>query len=147
MINRLMDLLVFVAEWGRNDASGKDLGEELGRRGYSSDEIEQAVSWVSTRWHRSMSAGASAPSTRVLSPSEAARLEVEAHGYLLRLLNLGLVDRVLFEHIMQSLPLTGSARLGVDDVKALAGRAVFNLGNDVGDDRALQVTDEAIGLT
>jgi hypothetical protein len=74
-------------------------------------------------------------------------LEVEAHGYLLRLLNLGLVDRVLFEHIMQSLPLTGSARLGVDDVKALAGRAVFNLGNDVGDDRALQVTDEAIGLT
>ena len=151
MVNRLMDLLVLVAEWvGRSDTCSRELGEELSRKGYSADEIQQALSWVSSRWHRPGEAWTEfggAPSIRVLSPWEAAALDADAHGYILRLRNLGVVDAVLFEQVMQRVPSFRAGRLGLGELKALAGAVVFNLGSEQIDEEALHLLDDIIRIT
>ena len=151
IVNRLMDLVVLVVELTqKNDKSFRDLDKELVHLGYSSEEIEQAFSWVSSQWHRvdhSLAADIDRPAVRVLSPWEALALDIEAYSYLLKLQNLGLVDEDQFERIMyRLLPFRGET-LAVGDIKALAGSIIFDLGIEDFENELLQVLDDGIQLT
>ena len=151
MVNRFMDLVVLLVEMTRK--SNKSLGEldkELISLGYSSEEIEQAFSWVSSQWHRvdhGMAGDGVGPPVRVLSPWESMVLDTEAYSYLLRLQGLGLVDDDQFERIMyRILPFRGE-RLGVNEVKALAGSVIFDLGGDEFENELLDALDDGNQLT
>jgi len=151
MVNRLMDLVVLLVELTReSDKSFKELDKELVHRGYSSEEIEQAFSWVSSQWHRvdqELRGEISNPSVRVLSPWESMTIEPAAHSYLLKLKNLGLVDDDQFERIMyRILPFRGD-RLDVADIKALAGSVIFDLAPDDFENDLLQMLDDEIQLS
>ena len=151
LVNRLMDLVVLLVELTRrSDKSFRDLDKELIHRGYSTEEIEQAVFWVSSQWQRADGGFAleiDHPSVRVLSPWEALALDAESYGYLLRLQNLGLVDEDQFERIMyRILPFRGE-KLGVSDIKALAGAVIFDLAAEEFDGDLLQALDDGIQVT
>jgi hypothetical protein len=74
-------------------------------------------------------------------------LDTEAYSYLLRLQGLGLVDDDQFERIMyRILPFRGE-RLGVNEVKALAGSVIFDLGGDEFENELLDALDDGNQLT
>ncbi len=151
MMNRFMDLVVLLVELTRtSDKSFGELDKELVSLGYSSEEIEQAFSWVSSQWHRvdhGMTREDACPPVRVLSPWESTVLDTEAYSYLLRLQALGLVDEDQFERIMyRILPFRGE-RLGISDIKALAGSVIFDLGADEFENELLNMLDDGTQLT
>ena len=145
MVTRLMDLLVLLVELTqKSDKSFKELDKELIHLGYSTEEIEQAFFWVSSQWHRAdheVTAEIDRPAFRVLSPWEAVALDTEAYSYLLKLQNLGIIGEDQFERIMHRiLPFRGE-RLGLGDIKALAGAVVFELGSEEFENELLDVHD------
>ena len=146
-----MDLVVLVAELSqKRDKSFKELDKELLHRGYSSEEIEQALFWMSSQWHpvdKRSHGSFSRPAFRVLSPWETMCLEDEAYGYLLRLQNLGIIDAEQFERIMKRIVPYSGERLQIADIKALAGIVIFHLNADDGDDDFFQGLDDEIQVT
>jgi uncharacterized protein Smg (DUF494 family) len=130
MLSRLMDLVVLVAELTQDsDKAYKDLDQELMMRGYSSEEIEQAVFLYSSRGEGSDQGKTqlhSKNSIRVLSEWERLSLCSECYGYLLRLLNLGIVDGGQFEKIIARAIPVGPEKIELSDIKAIACSVIFN---------------------
>jgi uncharacterized protein Smg (DUF494 family) len=122
-----MDLVVLVAEMSRRaDRTHVELDKELSSRGYSSDEIEHAVFWFSSRPGSMSREGRRARATRVLSEFERMSLSTEAYGYLFRLQNLGLADARQFETIVARAIPVGADKVGIEDVKAIAYSVIFD---------------------
>lgn len=146
MVNRLMDLVVLVAEFSQQSGKSlKDLDKELGHLGYTTEEIQEALFWITSQWRpieRDGKAANDRPVFRVLSPWEASGIASEAHGYLLRLQNLGLVDELQFERIMKRITPDAGGKLQVQDVKVLAGRVMFNDDSDSFEEMLFQVLDD-----
>jgi uncharacterized protein Smg (DUF494 family) len=146
-----MDLVVLVAELTQDsDKSYKDLDKELETRGYSQEEIEQAVFLYSSRgeqpggdniWRRGKN------SVRVLSDWERLSLCSECYGYLLRLLNLGIVDGDQFEKIIARAIPVGQEKIQLNDVKAIVCSVIFD--RDLGEleDELFDVFDEDVSAT
>ncbi len=145
MVNRMIDLVVLVAELSRREGKSlKELDHELEELGYSSKEIEQAMFWLSSQ-HRVTIPGVAEivkPSHRVLSPWEAACLDSEAYGYLLRLQNLGIIDQEQFEKIVTRILPIGGEKLPLGELKTLAGSVIFNVGGEEYDDETLDDLDD-----
>lgn len=126
MWTRMMDLVVLVAEMSRRaDRTHIEFGKELSSRGYSSDEIEHAVFWFSSRSESSLD-GRRGRTTRVLSEFERMSLSTEAYGYLYRLQNLGLVDARQFETIVARAIPVGADKVNLEDVKVIAYSVIFD---------------------
>jgi Smg protein len=151
MVHRLIDLVVLVAELSQQtDKSFKDLDKELVHRGYSEEEIEQALFWISSQWcpsERGAAASVAGPGVRILSPWESDRIEPAAYGYLLRLANLGIVDADQLDRILERVTPMVSGRVSVADVKEIAGALIFNLSGDDLDEDYIQELDEEIKST
>jgi uncharacterized protein Smg (DUF494 family) len=145
MVSRLMDLVVLVAEMSReSDKSLRDLDKELVHLGYSSEEIEHALYWMSSQWrpHNAVPNTGETPVFRVLSPWEAEGLSLDAHNYILRLYGLGLIDEDQLEQILGRVEPDDHGRLELGDIKMLAGDVMFNLGGDGIEDEVFHELDE-----
>ena len=130
MLSRLMDLVVLVAELSRDSRkSFKELDQELMLRGYSPEEIEQAIFWFTSRGDVCEEAGSEPTgrkTVRILSEWERLSLSSESYGFLLRLLNLGIINGDQFEKIItRSIPI-GPEKIHLNEVKAIACSVVFN---------------------
>ena len=144
MVNRMIDLVVLVAEMSRLEGkSFREVDQELEGLGYSSKEIEQAMFWLSTQYRSTMPAVAriARPSHRVLSPWEAACLDAEAYGYLLHLQDLGIIDQEQFENIVTRILPIGGEKLPLGELKTLAGSVIFNVGAEEYDEEILDDLD------
>ena len=145
MVSRLLDLVVLVVELTQeSDKSFKDLDKELEHRGYSPDEIDQAMFWMSSKFNP-LDGGANMytdAGARLLSPWETHALSSESHGYLLRLLNLGVLDVEQFERILSRVHPFGGERMQLSDIKVLVGVAIFNLGGFEFDEEPFNLLDE-----
>ena len=148
MLSRLMDLVVLVAELTQDsDKSYKDLDQELMMRGYSQEEIERAVVWYATRDdllvdEHVITHGRN--SFRVLSDWERISLSSECYAYLLRLLNLGIVDGSQFEKIIARAIPVGPEKVHLSDVKAIACAVVFNKEPSELEDELVDFFDEDV---
>jgi Smg protein len=141
MVNRLIDLVVLVAELSEHRGKSlKELDEELLGRGYSPKEIEQAIFWLSSQRRSAISclSASGRPAHRVLSPWEAMCLDSDAYGYLLHLQNLGIIDQDQFEQIVTRIMPIGGEKLPLGELKTLAGSIIFNLGGDDYEDEAAE---------
>ncbi len=124
-----MDLVVLVTELTRDsDKSYKEINKELALRGYSADEIEQARFWMAANAAGSVATTAltGRNAVRVLNKWEQMSLSSESYGYLLRLLNLGIVDIEQFEKIMMRIIPLGPEKIHLSEVKAVASAVVFD---------------------
>ena len=128
MMSRLMDLVVLVTELiQENDKSYKEIDQELTLRGYSSEEIEQARFWMTAKPFGTnddtFPTGRNV--VRILNRWEQMSLDTESYGYLLRLMNLGIIDVEQFERIMMRVSPVGSEKIPLGDLKTIAGGVVF----------------------
>ena len=132
MWTRLMDLVMLVAEMSRSaDRRPMELDQELTRRGYSTEEIEHAVFWISSRPEASPASIRPSRAVRVLSDFERMSLSTEAYDYLFRLQNLGIIDSRQFETILARAIPVGAEKVHAEDVKGIACSVIFN--RDMGD--------------
>ena len=117
MVNRLMDLVVLMAELSqKSDKSFREMDKELLHLGYSAEEIEEATFWMSSYWRPVETRTPYHPDAstyRVLGPWESMGLDSEAHGYLLRLQTLGIIDDNRFEKIMNRVLPFGAEKLSL----------------------------------
>ncbi len=127
-MSRLMDLVVLVTELiQENEKTYKEIDQELIHRGYSSDEIEQARFWMAANaGGAGVALRKSQNVVRVLSRWEQMSLGSEASGYLLRILNLGIIDLEQFEQIMTRIIPVGPEKIPLSEVKAIASAIVFD---------------------
>ena len=118
--------------------------------GSSPEEIEQAVFLYSSRgelpdggkmWLRGKN------SVRVLSDWERLSLCSDCYGYLLRLLNLGIVDGEQFEKIIARAIPVGQEKIQLNDVKAIVCSVIFNRDPSELEDELFDNFDEDIPAT
>lgn len=130
MISRLMDLVLLLAEMHENDERcHKDIGNELTLKGYTTEEIDQALSWISSNKvaaHSSYPDMTKSGGQRILTNWERVSLGGESQRYLLRLLNLGIIDHQQLERIMVRIAPFSMEKTDFDDVKTIACSVIFN---------------------
>jgi len=132
MISRLMDLVMLLAEIDEeDDRFGIESNREFFLKQYTDEEIEQALSWISSKQElvrRNPGNLYAGGSLRVLSDWERVAIGDQACTYLLKLLNLGIVDGYQMEKILALLSLRD--RRDLEEVKALACSVIFELQED-----------------
>lgn len=156
MRNRILEIVVFLIDFMQgnkgNLAGSEDLSTVLEAEGYSQDEISSAYSWLLQRFDNAPEQYFSEipimnASTRILTPTERMQLTWEAQGFLMKLVNLSLVDHEQFEGIMERVSVFGSKSVSIDQIKLIASSVVLadfdefddlTMG-DVGPDRSLHV--------
>jgi len=146
MTSRLMDLVVLLAELSQDpDRSREDLDDELITRGYSPQEIDQAVGWILKKretLERRERPEEGRRALRVLSEWERLSLGEEAHRFLLKLCNLGLIDQDQLEGILAQVAPYQPERVDLAELKAIASSVVFNLPLGDYDEEALEELED-----
>ena len=107
------------------------LSQGLLGQGYTENEINTAFSWFAERLH-AQSVEASDENVReygsghrILHAIERLILSPEAYGYLIQLRELGLIDGLQMEMIIERAMLMGSNDIGEEDIKAIASSVIF----------------------
>lgn len=134
---RLIEIIVYLLqELKRSQVKGNysNISKKLVSRGYSENEINFAFSWVFNHSQENQHSQDepleySSRSSRVLHEVEKMVIQPEAHGYLLQLHQLGLLDDYEFEMVIEKALTLGTSVITIDDIKSIAGSIIF--GNDL----------------
>jgi len=108
------------------------LSEELVQKGYTENEISSAFSWLFDRIKNNFdellkNTGPTLPTSfRVLHEVERMIIQPEAHGYLIQLKELGLLDETEMEQMIDRALMLGTSRVTLDDMKAIVASSMFN---------------------
>jgi uncharacterized protein Smg (DUF494 family) len=117
MKERVVEILVFLMTELRDDKQLHDIDlAPLRDRGYTTSEISAAFSWL----YETMGAGG-AESTSLARAARGSRsvLSLEAQGYIIQLVELGLLDDRDMETVIERAIGTGYAGLSVQEVKEI----------------------------
>ena len=134
MNDRILEIVVFLMDYMRDNqgrlVESEDFSTTLKTMGYSDNEISSAYFWLWNRFDNSPEwLYADFPKVhlpnRVLTASERVRITTEAYGFLLKLLNLSLIDTEQFETILERVAVFGGDPISVEQVKAIASALVF----------------------
>lgn len=111
-------------------SSSEELSSVLEAEGYSEDEISTAYSWLLQRFDNAPEQYFSdiSPmnsSSRILTPTERVQLTPEAQGFLLKLVNVSLIDHEQFEAVMERVSVFGSKSVSIDQIKLIASSVVL----------------------
>jgi uncharacterized protein Smg (DUF494 family) len=94
--------------------------ENLGKLGYSQNEINRAFQWLYKNFipkEKYSEKSYKSESHRVFHEAEKKVISSEGRGFLIQLTNLGLVSNVELEIILERLMMTGLQRITLNDVK------------------------------
>lgn len=139
MYEKVMEIIVILMkhmqdEQGRfNDIS--DVSQTLVGYGYTQQEVNTAFAWLFERLQAQAEivVDAAAPlqpkPNRILHAIERLIISPEAYGYLIQLRELGLIDDVQTELLIERAMLTGARSVTQDDIKTIA--AAMLLGAEV----------------
>lgn len=125
--NSILDLIIFLAKRIR-------LGENLAEikqdslNGYNSSEISAAYSWLLQKHPSVANKKKSDPGIyhRVLHFAERMLISPEAYGYLLEMVNIGLIDNKAMEHIIERVMFQSSEPIDLEKVKHLVENYIFD---------------------
>ncbi len=134
MRSRIFEIVVFLIDYIQGDtghlSESDDLWTSLEAQGYSEDEISSAYSWLMKRFDSpSQQLYSSFPKThsssRILTSLEHSQLTTKAHGFLMKLLNLSLIDDEQLEAIMDRVSSFDPKPATLDHIKLIASSIVF----------------------
>ena len=129
MNERVVEILVYImSEMRRNQNLSRNLdslSSNLIQKGYSEGEISSAFSWLMDRMNSESEeiiekrGPAFNSSVRHLHEIEKSILSVEAHGYLIQLQELGIINEFDLEQILERGLMLGVSTVSVEDIKAV----------------------------
>jgi uncharacterized protein Smg (DUF494 family) len=135
MGNRILEIVVFLMDHMReNHGSMPDMDDvslELRNLGYSDGEISSAYTWVVDRFDGSTETFfTDFPiehfSNRVLTPYERIQLPSDVFGFLIKLINLKVIDDEQFEAVLERSMTYGTRPISLDQIKAIASAVLFD---------------------
>ena len=139
MNERVVEILIYIMSEirrNRNVTTKLDiLSESLIQKGYSESEISSAFSWLMDRLNNEAEElipkqePSLKSSIRHLHEIEKAVISIEAHGYLIQLRELGIIDQIDQEQILERAMMSGASEVDVDDVKAVVAAMLISSDN------------------
>ena len=134
MESKILEIVVYLIDHLRENegqiSDMDDVSSDLRSMGYTDNEISSAYSWVLERYGTGDKLYYSDfpedhSSLRILSHAERYQFAPEAYGFVLKLMNLGLLDDEQFEMILDRGTMLGSRPVTQDQVKLIASSFVF----------------------
>jgi uncharacterized protein Smg (DUF494 family) len=153
MGSRVLEIVVYLMDHMRENQGAlpamDDLSTDLRGMGYTDTEISSAYSWVLDRFeslHETFFEQFPAEhfSNRILTQYERLQLTTEAYGYLLKLMNLRVIDDQQFESILERAVIFGARLISLDQIKMVTSAVLFN---EFGDIENTSVLDTQIDPT
>lgn len=147
MRNRVLEIVVVLIDFMQGDGaamvSSEEVSTALEAEGYSEDEISSAYSWLLQRFdHAPEEYFSRFPETgtsiRVLTQGERTQLSPEAHGFLLKLVHLSLIDAEQLEMLLERITVFGPRAVDLDQLKLIASSVILE---DLGDLDLFDLTD------
>lgn len=139
MNERVVEILIYIMSEirrNRNVTTKLDiLSESLIEKGYSESEISSAFSWLMDRLNNeseeiiAKQEPSLSNSFRHLHEIEKAVISIEAYGYLIQLRELGIIDHLDLEQILERAMMSGASEVDVDDVKAVVAAMLISSDN------------------
>ena len=122
MAHKILEILLYLTEEFRRGESVQKVKSSLMRSGYSSEDVELALSFFlyASEAHPDVSAEESPrepKGVRCLHESERLNLSPEAYGYLLKLRELNLISTLQLERIMSEFFLSTDPVIEIEEVK------------------------------
>ncbi|MBY6203874.1 DUF494 domain-containing protein [Halomonas denitrificans] len=130
----MLDLLMYLFENYIYDEPEAEpdrdsLSESLEQAGFSHGEIDRAFGWLDGLAEQRKLADADptpAGSVRVFSAEELRRIDVDAHGFLIDLENVGVLDPARRELVLDRLMALDVEEIGLEDLKWVVLMVLFN---------------------
>ncbi|MEX0929847.1 MAG: DUF494 family protein [Balneolales bacterium] len=131
MQNNVIDLIIFLVRRIR-------IGDKLNEvkldtlQGYDNSEISAAWSWVLQKHHSGELKGKDQKKVnqprahRVLHFAERMMITKEAYGYLLELYDMGLIDTMAMEKIIEQAMLHSAEQITLDKAKEMVVKTIFS---------------------
>jgi uncharacterized protein Smg (DUF494 family) len=130
MQEKIVELIVFLMREIRqtHDISKIDVSK-LKDNGYSQSEISTALSWIydkmNVREPLKKVKGKGARSYRIFHEAERQILTKDARGFLVEMYELGLIDHIDMENIIERSLMTGLNVIDRDEIKSVAAGVLF----------------------
>lgn len=131
MKEKVVEILVFIMSeiQGKKTLQDIDLSDLKGR-GYTQSEINAAVTWLFEHVHGIESGSVSSIQTargsrRVLHDIERVAFSTEAQGYLIQLVELGLLNDKDIEAVIERAVVSGYERLSIPEVRDVVASVLF----------------------
>ena len=136
MTERVVEILIYImTEIRRNHDVSKKLdmlSQNLIKKGYTESEISSAFTWLLDKIEHEAEEMLPAESSslkhsfRHLHEIERSVIAPEAHGYIIQLRELGIIDEFDLEQILERILMLGPSQVGVTDVKHLISSLLSN---------------------
>lgn len=126
MRNNIVDLIVIMARRVRlGDPLNEIRDDSLSK--YNRSEISAAYSWIIQKYPGITSTRKSDSDNhhRVLHYAERMLISPEAHGYLLELITIGILDQSSMEGIIEKVMFHSTESIGLDKIKSLVQEQLF----------------------
>ena len=151
MYEKVMEILVLLMQH-MQDEKGRfnniaDVSQSLVGNGYTQQEVNTAFTWLFER--PQAQAETVVDSTRPLRPKpnrilhtiERMMISPEAYGYLIQLRELGLIDDVQTETIIERAMLSGARHITQGDMKIIAASVLLDVEGSVWSGGSLEMPD------
>ncbi len=135
MNERVVEILVYIMSEirGNNDSSKhlELLSKDLIKKGYTESEISSAFSWLLNRLRFETEeviqneGSILKNSFRVLHEIENSIIKTEAHGYIIQLKELGIINELDVEQILEKAIMLGTAMVDVEDIKSIVASMLY----------------------
>ncbi|HEY9166504.1 MAG TPA: DUF494 family protein [Candidatus Kryptonia bacterium] len=130
MQEKIVELIVFLM---REISQARDISHvdvsKLAERGYSQSEISTALSWIydkmNLREPLKRVKSPRAKSYRVFHEAERQIITKEARGFLTEMYELGLIDKLDLENIIERSLMSGSNTVDRDEIKSIIAGVIF----------------------
>jgi len=132
--SRILEIVFCLMDYAQDsDDQMEDMSEyssNLRSLGYTEQEISTAYHWILGQTGPSAEnlysvIPARSGYSRVLTEAERARLTPEAHSFLLKLFNLGILDSEQFEAVLDRLTVSGQRLVTPEQVKLVVSAVMF----------------------
>ncbi len=152
MDSRILEIVFCLMDYAQEtEDQMEDISEyssNLRGLGYTEYEISTAYNWILNHIGSPIESLYSvfperAGTCRVLTELERARLTPEAHGFLLKLGNLGIIGSEQFEAVLDRLTLSGQKLVTPEQVKLVLSAVMFNESGVGGRDLLDEISSDA----
>jgi uncharacterized protein Smg (DUF494 family) len=137
MQERIVEIILFLVSELRSNKRLSDVDvSSLTRDGYTQSEISSAFSWLFERLTQGkpfikVSSGSST-SQRILNDTEKMVVESQAYGYLIQCQQLGLLNNIDVETIVDRIMMAGFTTVGLPEMKSFVAGYLFDVDNSNG---------------
>jgi uncharacterized protein Smg (DUF494 family) len=134
MQEKIIEIIVYILAEIKNRKQISDIDfKKLSKIGYTESEINTAFAWIYSRINQGenifQEKKRSAKSKRFFHEFEKDILTIEARGYLISLMELGLLSDTDEEIILDRIFYSGFENIGKAELKALVASLILNLEN------------------